>query len=118
MASAQLLNYLRTNRKRLGLSQDEVAYLLGTGSGGKVCRYERGAREPSLRTALACEAIFQRSVRELFAGIYDEVEKEVATRAKSLARKTDRLQPGMHAARKRETLVKIGGVKRKRLQNS
>ena len=66
MASSQLPNYLRTHRKRLGLSQDEVAYLLGAESGAKASRYERFSREPGFRTALACEAVFQRPIRELF----------------------------------------------------
>lgn len=86
--SPQLPNYLRAQRKRLSLSQEEVAFLLGAESGAKVCRYERFAREPSLRTALACEAIFQRPVRELFAGLYQTTEQEVALRTKALARKT------------------------------
>jgi len=66
----KLNNYLRTYRKRASLSQDEVAYLLGCRSGAKVSRYERFARQPTLQTALAYEAIFGVPVRELFAGIY------------------------------------------------
>lgn len=76
---------MRANRKRLGLSQDEVAFLLGTQSGAKVCRYERFVREPSLETAFAYEAIFRRSVRELFGGVYQEIERKVAARASALA---------------------------------
>src|SRR2546422_8231312 len=85
MSSPQLPNYLRSNRKRLALSQDEVAFLLGTQSGAKVCRYERFAREPSLETALAFEAIFQRPASELFGGLYQKVQQEVAARAKTLS---------------------------------
>jgi transcriptional regulator with XRE-family HTH domain len=114
MASPQLPNYLRTNRKRLGLSQDEVAYLLGAESGAKVCRYERFAREPGLRAALACEAIFQKSIRELFAGLYQEIEREVRERAKKLVLKTGGTKPGQRAARKRETLAKIAAARTKK----
>jgi transcriptional regulator with XRE-family HTH domain len=85
MPSSQLPNYLRSNRKRLALSQDDVAFLLGTQSGAKVCRYERFVREPSLETALAYEVIFQRSASELFGGLYQKVEREVMARAKALA---------------------------------
>jgi hypothetical protein len=53
MTSLKNSNYLRSNRKRLALSQDEVAFLLGALSGTKVCRYERFVRTPSLETALA-----------------------------------------------------------------
>jgi transcriptional regulator with XRE-family HTH domain len=90
MTSPQLPNYLRSNRKRLALSQDEVAFLLGTQNGAKVCRYERFVREPGLATALAYEAIFKRTVSELFPGLYQKVEREVAARAKTLAARTDR----------------------------
>jgi len=117
MASSHLPNYLRTNRMRLGLSQDEVAYLLGTESGTRVSRYEQFARDPGLRTALAYEAIFQRPIRELFAGIYDEVEREVASRAKRLVLNTDHMRPGERTARKREVLTKIAGTKVKKPQH-
>jgi transcriptional regulator with XRE-family HTH domain len=89
MASSQLPNYLRSNRKRLALSQDEVAFLLGTKSGAKVSRYERFDREPGIETALALEVIYQRSASELFDGLYQKVERKVIERAKILAGRTN-----------------------------
>ena len=106
MPSAQLPNYLRANRKRLALSQDDVAFLLGTRSGAKVCRYERFVREPSLETALAYEAIFKRSVSELFGGLYQKVEREVTERAKILAERNDG-KPNRRSARKHEAIAEI-----------
>lgn len=100
MATRHLPNYLRTNRKRMGLSQDDVAYLLGRQSGTKICRYERFVRDPSLETALACEVIFHRPIRELFSGIFREVERKIAARARLLAHKTARLKPSNHNRRK------------------
>jgi transcriptional regulator with XRE-family HTH domain len=105
MTSLQLPNYLRANRKRLALSQDEVAFLLGTQSGAKVCRNERFVREPSLETALAYEAIYKRSVSELFPGLYRKVEQEVAERAKILISKKNPTKPNQQTARKREALA-------------
>lgn len=105
MPSSRLPNYLRSNRKRLALSQDEVAFLLGTRSGAKVCRYERFIREPSLETALAYEAIFQKPVRDLFAGLYEKVEQEVADRAKALTYKTEQREVNRQSAHKREALA-------------
>ena len=89
MSSSQLQNYLVSNRKRLSLSQDEVAFLLGTQSGSKVSRYEHFASNPTLETALAFEVIFQRSASELFGGLYQKIEQEVMERAKVLAERTD-----------------------------
>jgi transcriptional regulator with XRE-family HTH domain len=104
---AQLPNYLRSNRKRLALSQDEVAFLLGTQSGAKMCRYERFVREPSLETAMAFEVIFQRSASELFGGLYEKVEQKVMARAKALAERTDRQKARRRTAHKRRILNNI-----------
>ena len=102
MSSSQLTNYLRTNRKRLVLKQEEVAFLLGfkgEDKGAKVCRDEKFTREPSLRSALAYEAIYGRPVRELFAGLYQQIEQEVAERAKILTyRKDQKPNPKRHEA--------------------
>ena len=106
MTSPQFTNYLRSNRKRLALSQDEVAFLMGRRGGAKISRYERFTREPSLRTALAFEVIYKRAASELFSGLYREVEKEVAERAKILNYRKDR-KPKEMAARKRETLTAL-----------
>ena len=109
MTSVQLTNYLRSNRKRLALSQDEVAFLMGTRSGAKISRYERFAREPNLKTAFAFEVIYKRAACELFNGLYQTVEKEVAERAKILTYRKDR-KPGAMAARKRETLTVLAKI--------
>lgn len=107
MTSTQLPNYLRANRKRLALSQDEVAFLLGTKSGAKVSRYERFVREPNLKTALEYEAIFQRSVSELFGGLYQEAEQNVAKRAQLLVQAPQPDKASPQSIRKREALAAI-----------
>jgi transcriptional regulator with XRE-family HTH domain len=104
MASCRLPNYLRTYRKRAGLSQDEVAFLLGCRSGAKVSRYERLARRPSLETAFAYEAVFGVPARELFAGVYEKVEHEIRKRARILAEKLNAGQADRVTVRKRESL--------------
>lgn len=104
---AQFPNYLLSNRKRLALSQEEVAFLLGAQSGAKICRYERFAREPSLKTALAFEAIFQRPASELFGGLYQKVQQEVAARAKTLTHKIDREKPNRRTALRHQILTNI-----------
>jgi transcriptional regulator with XRE-family HTH domain len=84
MASPSIDNYLRTYRKRSGLSQREVAFLLGCKDAGQVSRYERRHRLPALRTALACAAILRVPLAELFAGIQKEVDREAAHRVAKL----------------------------------
>ena len=83
-----LPNYLRTNRKQISLSQEEVAFLLGVKGmdrGGKVSRDENYSRIPTLEFALAYEAIYGKPIRELFAGLYEQIAQEVSSRAKTLS---------------------------------
>ena len=110
MPLSLLPNYLRTHRKRLGLSQAEVSFLLGAQSGSKTSRYERFTREPSLATALAYEAIFQKPARELFGGLYQKVELEVAARAKALADKADSQRSTPRNTHKRQALINIAAT--------
>jgi transcriptional regulator with XRE-family HTH domain len=83
--SRPLKHYLRTYRKRSGLTQADVAKLLGSKSSSRVCRYERFQQEPTLRTALAYQILFRTPIRELFAGAYAEVKTDVGKRAQNLA---------------------------------
>jgi len=80
----KLDNYLKTHRKRSGLHQHEVAYLLGTKDGTRVGRYELSIREPTVRTVFALEVIFNVPAKELFAGIYGKVETQTRKRAAKL----------------------------------
>jgi DNA-binding XRE family transcriptional regulator len=82
-----LHNYLRTYRKRAGLSQDEVAFLLGVACGTKVSRYECWRRQPGLTTAFAYEVLFGASSRKLFGGLFRKVETVTVRRARILVRK-------------------------------
>ena len=105
--SHKLQNYLRTYRKRSGLSQDEVAYLLGCQNGTKISRYERFTRKPSLESLFAYEVMFGAPARELFAGAYQKVEKRISNRAQLLTRKLNRATPNRMATRKLEILQAI-----------
>lgn len=84
-----LSNYLKMFRKRSGLSQDELASLLGCKSGSKVSRYERSGRVPSLDTLLAFEIVFNEPASQLFRGRYESVRSDVRRRAARLSRKVD-----------------------------
>ncbi|MGH9612191.1 MAG: helix-turn-helix transcriptional regulator [Bryobacteraceae bacterium] len=59
-------NYLRTYRKRSGLTQREVGQILGYQNQWQVSRHERGRTSPPLPTALAYEVIFRVPVATLF----------------------------------------------------
>ena len=120
MSSSPLPNYLRTNRKRLTLTQEEVAFLLGfrgLGKGSKVCKDEKFTHEPNLGTAMAYKAIYQKPICELFAGLYQRIEREVASRAKTLNLRKDRGNQEQ-AAHRRQFLADLAARQTGPLPNS
>lgn len=76
--------YLRTYRRRSGLTQSEVARLLGLESGQVVSRYERPGRNPNLETVLGCQVLFDVLPHELYPGLYERVEKLTRQRIHAL----------------------------------
>jgi len=76
--------YLRTYRKRGGLSQSEVAYLLGLKSGQTISRYERLDRKPSLETVFAFQVLFDVMPHDLYPGLYQKVENLTRRRTQAL----------------------------------
>ena len=87
MAINKLDNYLKTYRKRAGISQREMDYLLGAHVGSTTSRYEHFKRTPTLENALACEALFGAPVRELFAGVYVKAQRRTIQRARALRKR-------------------------------
>lgn len=88
-----------------------MGFLIGAKGSSKestVSREERFVREPSLQTAIAYEMIYGKPLRELFAGLYEEVEQSVAERARVLRhRKSRKSRP------KREEVITNLGFKYK-----
>ena len=109
--AAKFKNYVRTHRRRAGLSQDEMAFLLGCKSPAKVSRYERFARQPSLETVLAYEAVFGTPARDLFGGMYDKARAQVLSRARELSQSLESEGSDPISARKREFLNTVASYK-------
>lgn len=80
-----LSNYIRSYRKRSGLTQDEVAYVVGLLNDSSVTRMESGKRLPDLKTAFALEVLFGVSARELFPGMFLKIENRTIDRIGVLA---------------------------------
>ena len=70
-------------------------------------RYERHTRKPNLETIFAYELVFGAPSRELFAGVYQKVEKRILNRAHLLTRKLSRATPAPLATRKLQILEAI-----------
>ena len=73
----RLVNYVRAHRKRAGLSQLELAMILGYRNEGVVSRHELFRSVPPLLMALGYEVVFQTSVSELFPGLRETVENAI-----------------------------------------
>ena len=100
MRTEKLPHYLRTHRKRIDLSQDELAWLMGCQSGSKVSRHERSEDKPALENVLAYEIIFRLPAREIFAGIFEAVQLVVHRRVGELTRRLERANASPRMAAK------------------
>jgi transcriptional regulator with XRE-family HTH domain len=85
--------YVRRNRKRWALTQDELAFLVGR-TQAQLSRYEAGDGMPDFDAVLSLQVIFGQSPRALFPDLYRAVEERVMRRAaefdRTLSRRHDR----------------------------
>jgi transcriptional regulator with XRE-family HTH domain len=77
-------SFVRAHRRRWGLSQAELAMLLGLASSTTVSRIERSVRAPTATVMVACCILFGLAAPELFTTLHDEIEEVVGTAAKNL----------------------------------
>jgi len=117
MGPQRLDNYLRSHRKQSGLSQDEVAFLLGCESGSLLSRYEKRRRLPPLETALACEAVFGVPIAELFAGVRERALRDVAKRRAELKTKLQGQDRRGSAAQMRAHKLRRLGARESGIEN-
>jgi DNA-binding XRE family transcriptional regulator len=84
MNKSRLASYLRSHRKRSGLTQKELAALVGYPDEAQVSRHERLCCTPPLLIALGYEAVFRAPVSELFPGVYESLVASIEERLKAL----------------------------------
>lgn len=82
--------YLRTFRKHAGLSQEELAFLVGGLYAKNVSRHEIGERLPALRTALKYEFVLGVAVATLYEGLCLDIRRDVCRRARGLLKGLER----------------------------
>jgi transcriptional regulator with XRE-family HTH domain len=105
--SYKIKSYLRTFRRRSGLTQEDVAFLLGVHDGAKVSRYERLSRRPSFQTALGLQAVFGVPAETLLPVISAEVERKIVARAHRLSRLIERHSDSARTQRKLRFLTSM-----------
>lgn len=103
----KLPNYLRTFRRRAGYAQNDIAFLLDSSSGTRIGRHERFDRLPLTTTVFAYEVIFRAPARELFAGVYERIEREITRRALALSKRLGERPESSRTQRKLESLKTI-----------
>src|SRR5262249_37712646 len=73
----RLISYIRPLRRRWGLTQTELALLIGAKTGGVVSRIEAVKRFPTLAATFSCELIFDTPSLDLFADVFVDVHKSL-----------------------------------------
>lgn len=76
--------HLSAYRRRWGLTQSELAYMLGLRGNPRISRLEYGKSEPPLHVAFGLQVVFGEVASELFPTMFVEIEEEVLTRAYEL----------------------------------
>jgi len=84
MKTRRPLNYLRSHRLRWGLTQGELANLLGCKTPGVISRIEKKLRAPTLNIVIGCFVIFGTPAAEVFPDISGSVETDVMKRVQDL----------------------------------
>lgn len=74
---SKVLCYLRTHRRVWGLTQRELAALMGFASATHISRIENGKRAPTVEVAFACQVLFGIPPSAMFPHAYALVEEKV-----------------------------------------
>jgi len=107
-----LVNYLRAQRKRAGLSQKEVAFLLGYSQQDAISKHEAFESVPPLIMALGYQAIFRVPLSELFAGLREAVELSIEKQLEEYERGLlTKAQKSRHGGPSQALLHKLEWVK-------
>ena len=80
----RLISYLRPLRRRWGLTQRELAFLIDAKTHSAISQIEALKKYPSLAGAIACSIIFDTPSLELFPELYANVYAVVLDRADEL----------------------------------
>ncbi|MGV7222168.1 MAG: helix-turn-helix transcriptional regulator [Nitrospinales bacterium] len=83
----KLDSYLKTYRKRAGLTQDELVFLIGANCGAQISQYEKLSQDPGLKTAFAFQLLFGVPAQDIFPGVFEKVKDETLMRVQLLSQK-------------------------------
>lgn len=81
MLSTKLGSYLRTYRIGTGLTQKDVAALLGMKTGSTISKTEKGKGIPPILVLLGYCILFEVHPKDLVPKIFNDIEQSICTRA-------------------------------------
>jgi transcriptional regulator with XRE-family HTH domain len=103
--SPLLPNYLRTLRMQWGLTQPELASLLGV-SESALSKFETQALAPTKNLILGIDVIFGQGAREAFPALYAQTERNIMRRAAAFSERLE-TDSGDTANKKRKLLAEM-----------
>ena len=71
---------LRSLRRKSGLTQKEVASIVGLPNYAQIYRHEIGKTIPPLSIAMRYSILYQEPISEIFPGLYEEVREKLEPR--------------------------------------
>ena len=74
-------NCLPKYRRQKGLTQKEVAKILGFKTGSIISKWERGFSFPSTPSLLKLSALYGRQAEALFVDLYQKIKEEILSEA-------------------------------------
>jgi transcriptional regulator with XRE-family HTH domain len=77
-------SYIRINRRRWGLTQEELAFLVGLSSATAVSRIERSKQAPTAQALIGYALVFGLSTPELLPTFHQDIEDTVIKAARTL----------------------------------
>jgi transcriptional regulator with XRE-family HTH domain len=104
--SSIIVTYVRKERRSAGLTQQELAQLLGLSSRTHVSALEHGIRIPTAQQVLAAQLIFGKTALQLFPYLSVDVVDRVAEVANTLLKDMEQ-NPSPRAQRKTTLLRQI-----------
>ena len=84
-----LPSFLHILRKQWGLSQPDLAALIGV-TASALSRFENLSRRPTVELIIGTEVIFGQGARDVFPALYHEVERTILKRACDLQKQLER----------------------------
>lgn len=80
-------NRIRQFRKEKGLTQRELAHVMGYKSVSSLAHMEAGRKLPTIRTIMKLEAALQRPLRDIYPRLFDAIYLPVGRRRVRLFKK-------------------------------